>query len=153
MWSGTGKETLTEGIRLALSHLKGDFFVVTFRWLSIQVLTILLENGAQFPAGVEPGVLKSNVIRTAIKRRKQAMSEDALAHTLKCRFQEGFASQGMLCNNPPIPLRVLDFLDHTPDLVNLALVSKATHQAGHYLLQREVRRAHASLFPAPCSYP
>ncbi len=57
---------------------------------------------------------------------------------MHCRFQEGFASGGMLCNDPPIPLRVLDFLDDSEDLLNLALVSKATHQAGHFLLQREL---------------
>jgi hypothetical protein len=50
----------------------------------------------------------------------------------------------MLCNNPPIPLRVLDFL-HTEDLLNLSLVCKATHQAGHVLLQREVRTVTTSL--------
>ncbi len=61
-----------------------------------------------------------------------------LAATAYCRFREGFASEGMLCNNPPIPLRVLDFLQHTEDLLNLALVCKATHRAGHVLLKREV---------------
>ncbi len=68
-------------------------------------------------------------------------SHAVLAATPNCRFREGFASVGMLCNNPPIPLRVLDFLPHTEDLLNLALVCKATHQAGHVLLQREVRCA------------
>ncbi len=62
-----------------------------------------------------------------------------LVATTQCRFQKGFASEVMLCNAPPIPLRVLDFLEHTEDLLNLALVCKATHQAGHVLLQREVR--------------
>jgi hypothetical protein len=57
----------------------------------------------------------------------------------ECRFREGLASEGMLCSKPPIPLRVLDFLPHTEDLLNLALVCKATHQAGHVLLKREVR--------------
>jgi hypothetical protein len=67
-----------------------------------------------------------------------------LAAAPKCRFREGFAAEGMLCNNPPIPLRVLDFLE-TEDLLNLALVCKATHQAGHVLLQREVRKVMSSL--------
>ncbi len=62
----------------------------------------------------------------------------SLAATSHCPFQEGFASEGMLCDNPPIPLRVLDFLEHTEDLLNLSVVCKATHQAGHVLLQREV---------------
>jgi hypothetical protein len=56
----------------------------------------------------------------------------------KCAFKTGFAAEGMLCNEPPIPLRVLDFLG-TYELVNLSLVCKATHQAGHVLLEREVR--------------
>ncbi len=55
-----------------------------------------------------------------------------------CAFKFGLASEGMLCNEPPIPLRVLDFLG-TYELVNLSLVCKATHQAGHILLKREVR--------------
>jgi hypothetical protein len=61
-----------------------------------------------------------------------------LGPTSDCRFREGFASEGMLCNKPPMPLRVLDFLEHTEDLFNLSLVCKATHKAGHVLLQREV---------------
>jgi hypothetical protein len=63
-----------------------------------------------------------------------------LAATASCRFRQGFASEGMLCNHPPIPLRVLDFLD-TQDMLNLSLVCKTTHKAGHVLLQREVRWA------------
>jgi hypothetical protein len=63
----------------------------------------------------------------------------ALAATLGCPFRGGYACEGMLCNTPPIPLRVLDFLEHTEDLMNLALVCKSTHRAGHVLLQREVR--------------
>jgi hypothetical protein len=63
--------------------------------------------------------------------------------TETCRFKSGFASEGMLCNEPPIPLRVLDFLG-TYELVNLSLVCKATHQAGHVLLEREVRGASLS---------
>jgi hypothetical protein len=62
--------------------------------------------------------------------------QGAATHT--CRFISGFASEGMLCNEPPIPLRVLDFLG-TYELVNLSLVCKAMHQAGHLLLEREVR--------------
>jgi hypothetical protein len=57
---------------------------------------------------------------------------------MHCCSQEGFASEGMLCNDPPIPLRVLDFLDDSKDLLNLAMVCKATHQAGHVLLQRKL---------------
>jgi hypothetical protein len=60
------------------------------------------------------------------------------AATQTCAFKAGFAAEGMLCNEPPIPLRVLDFLG-TYELVNLSLVCKATHQAGHVLLEREVR--------------
>jgi hypothetical protein len=56
----------------------------------------------------------------------------------KCALKTGFAAEGMLCDHPPIPLRVLDFLE-TYELVNLSLVCKATHQAGHVLLEREVR--------------
>ncbi len=59
------------------------------------------------------------------------------AATQTCPFKSGFASEGMLCNEPPIPLRVLDFLE-TYELVNLSLLCKATHQAGHVLLEREV---------------
>jgi hypothetical protein len=63
----------------------------------------------------------------------------ALAKAMrKCAFRTGFAPEGMLCNEPPIPLRVLDFLG-TYELVNLSLVCKATHRAGHLLLEREVR--------------
>ncbi len=58
--------------------------------------------------------------------------------TRTCAFKAGFAPEGMLCNVPPIPLRVLDFLG-TYDIVNLSLVCKAMHQAGHVLLEREVR--------------
>jgi hypothetical protein len=54
-----------------------------------------------------------------------------------CRFEQGFASEGMLCHEPPIPLRVLDFLD-TQDLLRLSLVCKSTHQAAHILFKREV---------------
>jgi hypothetical protein len=60
------------------------------------------------------------------------------AVTQTCALKSGFAAEGMLCNEPPIPLRVLDFLG-TYELVNLSLVCKAMHQAGHVLLQREVR--------------
>jgi hypothetical protein len=144
-WSGTGRETLRDGISLVPSHVKGDSSIVSFTRLAIQLLTNLLENGAQFPAGLEPGLLTRDVMREAIKRRKRAVMEGALAHTSQCRFREGFASKGMLCDKPPIPLRVLDFLHHTADLVNLALVSKATHHAGHYLLRREVGQPHALL--------
>lgn len=63
----------------------------------------------------------------------------------RCRFQEGFASEGMLCNSPPLPLGVLDYLD-AGDLLNLFLVCKATHRASHYLLHREVCSA-LSLVP------
>jgi hypothetical protein len=56
----------------------------------------------------------------------------------KCACKTGFAAEGMLCNEPPIPLRVLDFLG-TYELINLSLVCKATHQASHILLGREVR--------------
>ncbi len=54
-----------------------------------------------------------------------------------CRFQKGYASEGMLCDEPPIPLRVLDFLE-ARDLVRLSLVCKSTHQAAHLLFKREV---------------
>jgi hypothetical protein len=73
------------------------------------------------------------------QREDDTDSMSILVATTECHFQKGFASEGMLCNTPPIPLRVLDFLEHTEDLLNLALVCKATHQAGHVLLQREVR--------------
>ncbi len=63
----------------------------------------------------------------------------ALAASANCRFRAGFAAEGMLCDDPPLPLRVLDFLEDTEDLLNLALVCKAMHQAGHALLKREVR--------------
>jgi hypothetical protein len=59
------------------------------------------------------------------------------AATQTCALKAGFASEGMLCNEPPIPLRVLDFLG-TYELVNLSVVCKATHQAGHVLLECEV---------------
>jgi hypothetical protein len=71
--------------------------------------------------------------------RVDANCQSILASTSQCCFQKGFASEGMLCNDPPIPLRVLDFLEHPDDMLNLALVCKATHQAYHALLQREVR--------------
>jgi hypothetical protein len=58
--------------------------------------------------------------------------------TQKCALRTGFAAEGMLCDTPPIPLRVLDFLG-TYELINLSLVCKAMHQAGHVLLEREVR--------------
>ncbi len=61
-----------------------------------------------------------------------------LAAFRACRFQQGFASEGMLCNEPPIPLRVLDFLG-ARDLLRLSVVCKSTHQAAHVLLKREVR--------------
>jgi hypothetical protein len=54
-----------------------------------------------------------------------------------CPFQQGFASEGMLCNEPPIPLRVLDFLE-AQDLINLSLVCKSMHQAAHVLFKQEV---------------
>jgi hypothetical protein len=60
------------------------------------------------------------------------------AMTQTCAFKSGFAAEGMLCTEPPIPLRVLDFLG-TYELVNLSLVCKAMHQAGHVLLEPEVR--------------
>lgn len=65
-------------------------------------------------------------------------SREAELHAFRaCRFRQGFASTGMLCNEPPIPLRVLDFLE-AQDLVRLSLVCKATHQASHVLHTREV---------------
>jgi hypothetical protein len=70
----------------------------------------------------------------------------AAMHT--CRFRSGFAAGGMLCNEPPIPLRVLDFLG-TYELVNLSLVCKAMHQAGHLLLEREVRGSIPRLCESP----
>jgi hypothetical protein len=74
-----------------------------------------------------------------------------LAATAHCHFREGVASEGMLCNDPPIPLRVLDFLEHAEDLLNLALVCKATHQAGHVLLKREVHCAPVlAILPCRC---
>jgi hypothetical protein len=69
---------------------------------------------------------------------------DLVAASPKCAFKSGFAAEGMLCDHPPIPLRVLDFLG-AYELVNLSLVCKATHQAGHVLLEREV----GSSNPAP----
>lgn len=54
-----------------------------------------------------------------------------------CRFQAGFAPEGFLCHEPPIPLRVLDFLE-ARDLVNLSRMCKRTHHAGHVQFQREV---------------
>jgi hypothetical protein len=54
-----------------------------------------------------------------------------------CNFQQGFASEGMLCNEPPIPLRALHYLE-ARDLVRLSLVCKRTHHAAHALLTREV---------------
>lgn len=54
-----------------------------------------------------------------------------------CPFQKGFAPDGLLCTEPPIPLQVVKYLT-AQDLVNLSLVCKATHQAAHVLLQREV---------------
>jgi hypothetical protein len=90
------------------------------------------------------------------------VSEDMMRHvaaTNMCRFQTGFAAEGMLCNEPPIPLRVLDFLG-TYELVNLSLVCKATHQAGHVLLKREVRGSilkrcnlDMQFFPTSCFSP
>jgi hypothetical protein len=72
-------------------------------------------------------------------REERRKSE--LAAFRACRFQQGFASEGMLCNEPPIPLRVLDFLG-ARDLLRLSLVCKSTHQAAHVLLKREVRPSH-----------
>jgi hypothetical protein len=81
-----------------------------------------------------------------------------VAATNMCRFRTGFAAEGMLCNEPPIPLRVLDFLG-TYELVNLSLVCKATHQAGHVLLKREVRgsilmrgNVDMQFFPTSCFF-
>jgi hypothetical protein len=61
-----------------------------------------------------------------------------------CPFQQGFASEGMLCNEPPIPLRVLDFLE-AQDMINLSLVCKSMHQAAHVLFKREVWPSHVAL--------
>jgi hypothetical protein len=64
-----------------------------------------------------------------------------------CPFQQGFASEGMLCNEPPIPLRVLDFLE-AQDIVNLSLVCKSMHQAAHVLFKREVWPCHGAFLVA-----
>ncbi len=68
---------------------------------------------------------------------REGLRQTELAAFRACRFRQGFASQGMLCNEPPIPLRVLDFLE-ARDLITLSLVSKSTHQAAHLLFEREV---------------
>jgi hypothetical protein len=70
-------------------------------------------------------------------RARESAREAELAAFRACRFQQGFASEGMLCNEPPIPLRVLDFLE-AQDILRLSLVSKCTHQAAHVLFKREV---------------
>lgn len=63
---------------------------------------------------------------------RAAEREAQLERFCNCRFREGFAGKGMLCHSPPLPLRLLDFLD-AADLLSLSLVCKATHQASHYL--------------------
>lgn len=68
---------------------------------------------------------------------REVSRETELDNFRACRFREGFASVGMLCNKPPIPLRVLDFLE-AEDLLTLSRVCKATHQAAHVLFMREV---------------
>jgi hypothetical protein len=68
---------------------------------------------------------------------REQLREPELAAFRACPFQQGFTSEGMLCNEPPIPLRVLDFLE-AADILRLSLVSKCTHQAAHMLFQREV---------------
>ncbi len=68
---------------------------------------------------------------------REASREAELDAFTACRFQKGFASEGMLCHEPPIPLRVLDFLE-TRDILNLSMVCKSAHQASHRLLEREV---------------
>jgi hypothetical protein len=60
-----------------------------------------------------------------------------------CPFQQGFASEGLLCNEPPLPLRVLDFLEGQ-DIINLSLVCKSMHQAAHVLFKREVWPSYAA---------
>ncbi len=74
-------------------------------------------------------------------QRKDKLREESRESELDafkaCRFQQGFASEGMLCNEPPIPLRVLDYLEAS-DLLRLSLVCKSAHQAAHLLFEREV---------------
>ncbi len=67
----------------------------------------------------------------------EASREAELDAFMACRFQKGFAAEGMLCHEPPIPLRVLDFLE-TQDILSLSMVCKSAHQASHCLLEREV---------------
>jgi hypothetical protein len=69
---------------------------------------------------------------------REASREAELAAFRGCRFQRGNASEGRLCNEPPIPLRVLDFLE-ARDLLSMSLVCKSTHQAAHLLFEWEVR--------------
>ncbi len=75
--------------------------------------------------------------RRKVDAARESAREAELAGFRACRFQQGFASEGMLCNEPPIPLRVLDFLEAS-DILRLSLVSKSTHQAAHLLFKREV---------------
>jgi hypothetical protein len=88
---------------------------------------------------LRPGGHFARSLHAGEKPKLRRESAIELAAAWQCRFREGYASEGMLCNDPPIPLRILDFLENPEDLLNLASVCKATHQAGHVQLQREVR--------------
>jgi hypothetical protein len=81
--------------------------------------------------------VRLNLKRPADSLERVALREGHLQQFKACQVR-GHASEGMLCNTPPIPLRVADFLD-AADLLNLALVCKATHEASHLLFDREVR--------------
>jgi hypothetical protein len=77
-------------------------------------------------------------VKSRTDTSRESMMEAELEAFRACQFQSGFTSEGMLCDEPPIPLRVLDFLE-TQDLVRLSFVCKSTHQAAHLVFQREVR--------------
>eukprot|EP00884_Botryococcus_braunii_P021720 jgi/Botrbrau1/8231/Bobra.0392s0027.1 len=92
-------------------------------------------------------------VRPANKRHPRSCQKYSLAAFQDCRFQNNFASEGMLMNDPPIPLRVLGYLG-TQDLLNLSRVCKATHYAAHHLLIREAAVLDDDrMFPMGCLRP
>ncbi len=72
-----------------------------------------------------------------VKKSREIQRDKQLNRFRACRLQKGFTSEGMLCDEPPIPLRVLDFLD-AQDTLRMSLVCKSAHQAAHLLFKREV---------------
>eukprot|EP00884_Botryococcus_braunii_P021723 jgi/Botrbrau1/8234/Bobra.0392s0029.2 len=96
-------------------------------WIADELLDILELRG--------PNVVL-NPDRTPDTDAQAAIREAQLQRFLVCPLKDGYASEGLLCNSPPIPLRVLDFLDAS-DILNLSLVCKDTHHGSHHLFRRE----------------